>query len=362
MTAVGERLVAAVAAYRLDGADLRLPSAPLEDQDWHAMLEMVGANRLAGLLCWAISDGAFAVSPAQGAEASRLRWLEAACNVRLVRALLQVREALASADLDFRVLKGPALAHTIYPKASVRSFVDIDLLVRSDAFDRAIKVLTGLGATRSKPEPRPGFTGRFGKSVPLTMPKQESIDLHRTIAPGHYGLTIDLNTLFDSRTPFVIDDQQLLGLGPEERFLHACYHAVLNGPSRLVPLRDVVQTATAKDFDEARATRLATAWRADVVVAGAVRIAWETFAMREQTSLSSWARNYEATAAERRLVETFQGANHSERLMIRAIPRWRDRLGYIAARLFPSRGYLRSLGHGYVDHAARGLRRLVRPS
>jgi hypothetical protein len=361
MTAVGERLVAAVAGYRLDGADLRLPSSPLEDQDWHAMLEMVGANRLAGLLCWAVSDGAFAVSPAQGAEASRLRLLEAACNVRLVRALLQVREALASADLDFRVLKGPALAHTIYPKASVRSFVDIDLLVRSDAFDRAIDVLTGLGATRN-PEPRPGFSRRFAKSVTLTMPKQESIDLHRTIAPGHYGLTIDLTTLFASRTPFVIDDQQMLGLGPEERFLHACYHAVLNGPPRLVPLRDVVQTATAKDFDQARATRLATAWRADVVVAGAVRIAWKTFAMREQTSLSKWATNYEATAAERRLVETFQGANHSERLMIRAIPGWRDRFGYIGARLFPSRVYLRSLGHGYVDHAARGLRRLVRSS
>ncbi len=190
----------------------------------------------------------------------------------LERALIEVWQTFASTGIAARVLKGPAVAHTGYPDPSMRGFGDIDVLVSSDDFDRALFHLAAGGATRRYPEPRAGFTKRFGKGVAMLRTDGYEIDLHRTFVAGPYGLLIDLGSLFAKSTPFTIAGRVLLGLEREAQFVGACYHAVLGSARpRLVPLRDVLQIALANPFSFERARELWTDWHGGAVVALAVR-------------------------------------------------------------------------------------------
>jgi hypothetical protein len=48
----------------------------------------------------------------------------------LYRSILQVLAPLRQTDIPFMVVKGPALAHALYPEPSLRTFSDLDLIVR----------------------------------------------------------------------------------------------------------------------------------------------------------------------------------------------------------------------------------------
>jgi hypothetical protein len=354
-------LGAAIAGYGLAQGAVGLPEAPLPPSVWHPLLAFVQEQRVAGLIMHAVRDNAFPVTPAQRSEVAAAGRQDAAWMLLLERSLVSVSELFRRRGIDHRILKGPAVAHTVYPDPSLRSFADIDLLVRGEQFDDAIHTLTSEGGCRRNQEPRSGFVRRFGKSVAVAMPDQSTIDLHRTLAPGPYGFRIALDVLFRSGTPFTVAGRRLIGLGPEERFLHACYHAVLgDAPPRLVPLRDVVQSAAAPDFDIDRALRLASEWRALVIVAAAVSWAWNVFSMKE-TALSSWASQYVPAASERRILNLFRGKSedHDEirelAAIMTAIPGWRARTAYLRAQLLPSREYLGARGEGYVVHWLRGV-------
>ena len=58
---------------------------------------------------------------------------------------------LRRSGLDHRALKGAAVAHLDYPDPALRSFIDVDLLVRAEEWDDAIQVLREAGGSVSLP-------------------------------------------------------------------------------------------------------------------------------------------------------------------------------------------------------------------
>ncbi|MCP6423258.1 nucleotidyltransferase family protein, partial [Klebsiella pneumoniae] len=85
---------------------------------------------------------------------------------------------------------------TAYPSPALRSYGDIDLLVRAGQLAAAVDALAGAGAHRHHAEAHAGFDRRFAKAVGLTGPHGVAIDLHRTLVVGPAGFLIDLDDLF----------------------------------------------------------------------------------------------------------------------------------------------------------------------
>src|SRR5207245_8281909 len=101
------------------------------------------------------------------------------------RGLLELAPEFERAGVEFLVLKGPAVAHTVYPDPSWRYFADLDLLVRPQDWQRACGLLVGLGFQRDHPEPCPGFVERFGGAPAFRRSSGGGeVDLHRTLAVG----------------------------------------------------------------------------------------------------------------------------------------------------------------------------------
>jgi Uncharacterised nucleotidyltransferase len=282
--------------------------------------------------------------------------------VLLERLLLQIAERLDTEGIEFRVLKGPAVAHIDYKDPALRSFSDIDILVRTADFGSAVGVLERAGGRRNVPEIRPGFDRRFGKGATVVMPDNLEVDLHRTFVAGPLGLTIDLDDLFASSTVFELADRKLEGLASEERFLQICLNVGLGRPAGLHALRDVAQFALGDDLDLDRVFSLSHRWQAQAVVARAVNLAWSTLDLADCVPLSAWASRYRPQPREARVIHAYVGGDQSYTRQalaaIRVIPRRRDRLAYARALLFPGREHLAARDTSRLGHLRRGTRHL----
>lgn len=333
--------------------------------DWPHFLSACEDQRLLGLLAEAVRTDCVRLTDEQHESLERrLReWLvhDLAVEARVLGALGELR---ANA-IDVRVLKGVALANSVYGEPSLRVFGDADLLVQPGSFAAAASCLEkALGATRELPELRPGFDERFGREILLRSGPVE-IDLHRLLVDGPYGFAIPSGDLFDNPTVFHLGGSEVHGLGPAQRFLHACLSAVLGDwPPRLIVLRDVAEMLSggrdrmAADADAVLA--MAKRWRAEAVVALAVRRAVEDLGLEIAHPLVDWAMAYRPTLRDRVLLAAYRGRARgytSQALSVLAISGWRNRWDYLRAILRPSRAYLEARGFRRGDRLLRAMGR-----
>lgn len=360
-TAVDEAVVA-TAAFGLPGAVRRLPDSPLDEVTWRQYLGRVREQRVPGFLAAAVEQGAFPVTPSQAEDVQDEHLSSMLTVLLLERLLMETSEALSARGVEHRVLKGPALAHTLYPDPALRSFGDIDILVPSDAYDTAAAVLAEAGCRRMTPERRPGFDRRFSKGATFVTEDRFEIDLHRTLAMGPFGQTIQLGDLFATTTPFSLGGQQLHGLGGAERFLHGCFHAALGDIiARLVPQRDVAQMLLNDGLDVGRVRDLCAEWRAEAVVARGIALTWTTFAIADATPLSVWASQYRFDRQEQQALQvyTLEGRPRKNLAAVRGVTGVRAKAAYLRALAFPERDFVRQRDHGYLRRWRRGARTLL---
>ena len=355
----------AVAAYGLPGTTTELPRGPMADDAWAALIGAARAQRMSGHLAHAIARRDLVVTETQLEEAGDSHLHEMSLALLLERTLLEVVDLFESLRIPYRVLKGSALAHLDYADPSLRSFGDIDLLVPSSHFDAAVGGLSAAGHRRRFPEPRPGFDRRFGKGTSFSDADDTEIDLHRTFVLGPYGLSIRLDDLWSSSSSFVLAARTIHALRPEHRLLNACYHAVLgNTPPRLVPLRDIAELLLAGDIDVDEVRRLAADWRAEAVLALAVRSTWDAFALADATALSFWAYRYEPEPWERRALAVYKrpDTGYAARSLaaVRAIQGASNKVAFVRALVFPRRDYLEGRHASFTQRWRRGLRDLKR--
>jgi len=333
----------AVAGYRLPGADPAFPPAPLPPEEWEALLVAARKHRMTGLLDAAVRGGAF---PATAEQARKVRGAHAANQMRVLALegeLLRILGLLEGAGVEARVLKGTAVAHLDYPSPALRSFNDLDVLVRAADVERTVVALGAAGFQRTLAEPRPGFDRRFDKGTTLRPPAGYELDLHRTFVLGPWGRLVDLDDVWSSSATFTVAGRPVAALALPTRFLHACYHAALGDwPLRLGSLRDVAEMLRVVERDPREVRGLAAAWGAEAVVAAAVADTVRLLGIKVPGPLAHWAVAYTPTARE----ESWLGLHtHGDKTFtaqavatLRVLP-WRDRPSYLRALIFPDAPY-----------------------
>lgn len=351
----------AVAAYRLPAAtDHRLPTAALDDGTWEGLLTAAANEGLLGLLTTAIDDHALPATESQAAAARELATAAIGYCLRLEGELLRAETLLAPLGIPLRVLKGPATARLDYPDPTLRTFIDIDLLIRSEDFDRAVITLSDAGYGRRYVQLRSGFDRRFSKGVCFATPHGTALDVHRTFVTGPFGLRVQLDDLWETGSSFDVAGRSFAALPPEQRLLHACYHASLGDwPPRLVPHRDIVQILVSGAVSESRVRELSTRWGANAVLATGVTTAWRLLGLSEQTALTAWAQDYAVSASDRRAIglHARPDTNYASKSLaaLTAVPGVRNKAAFVRALLLPDRGYVSSRRRSRLSHVVRGV-------
>lgn len=334
----------AVAGYGLEGASRPFPEEPLDDQQWARLLEAAGTNRLTGLVMAAVVGEALPATEAQARQARAAHRVNAIRVLSLEHELITVVDLLADRGIESRVLKGAAVAHLDYADPALRSYIDIDLLVRPADIPGTVTALRAAGFTRILAEPRPGFDERFDKGTTLRSPQGYEVDLHRTFVLGPWGLQVDLEGLWDEGQELVVAGRPLRALSPRNRFVHVCYHAALGDwPLRLGSLRDVAEMLRTHEREATAVRAIAADWGVEAVVTAAIADARRLLRIRTSGELASWADRYVPSRRDEaklglhtRENKTFAAQAVST---LRALPRLRDKVAYARALIAPDAQY-----------------------
>ena len=351
----------AVAGYGLSGALRPFPMEPLGDEAWSALLDAAADHRVTGLLKVATADGAMPATEAQRRAAHAAHRHAQLWVLGLEHALAGVVEVLEGGGVETRVLKGSAFARLDYADPAVRSYVDLDLLVRAAQVDRAVALLGEAGFRRTLAEPRPGFDRRFDKGVTFVAPTGFELDLHRTFVLGPWGALVDPDRLWDDGEPFVVGGRSVRALGRSRRFLHACYHAAIgNWPLRLASLRDVAEHLRAGQ-DAREILEMASAWGVQSLVAAAIADSRRLLGTSGDDALTAWAHRHRPTprdvawlALHTRTEKTFA----AQALATLSVLAWSDRIGYVRALLRPSAAYTAGRHRSARERLAYALRQI----
>lgn len=228
---------------------LRLHDTSAEVEALHAAAE---AHGVSGLLWQTLADGRAAelrsaLEPGVRAAATR--------DLFVRRDLQAVTAALASAGVPAVLLKGTALAYTVYPQPWMRPRVDTDVLVNHGDVPAASRVLGSIGYVRSDAL----STGEL-VSHQLAFERTDThgvhhvIDLHwKVLNPQVVANALSFDDLWR-------DSQPVTAIGPDARvppaiasLALACVHRLAHhqGNDRLIWLYDVhllTQALTAGDW------------------------------------------------------------------------------------------------------------------
>jgi hypothetical protein len=348
----------AVLGHRAGGLGI---TEPLGDGDLRELVEVCEHHRLLGALVEALEVGELPLTDDQLAHVRdrQLSWSIHALD--LERLLMEVGACFEGAGIGLRVLKGVALAHTVYGDPSWRTFADLDVLVHPSQLDRAVEVAQAeLGGQRAVAEIRPGFDREFGKEAMLEVGGLE-LDLHRTVVSGPFGLTIDLDDLAAGAGELHLGGRRFATLGPRGRYLHACYNLALGDyPVRLAAVRDLLLVDGLGGVCVGEVVATARDWHATAVVQRAGQLVRELLGGPAPPTLEALA-GLTVPARERVALRSYLSPTRSYRRQVAsllAIRGVRPRLRYARGLLAPSAEYLASRGWTTRTHLRRATRRL----
>ena len=151
--------------------------------------------------------------------------------------------ALTEAGVDVLLLKGAALARTLYRHGETRTYGDADLLVRPSAIDRARQTLTGLGY-RSIEELK-GIDDVAGVLHAENWSRLDpslgnlTIDLHRRLAGCDAPAESAFDLLFARRAPVELGGRAVYTFDEPGLALHVALHVAHHGPADLKATADL---------------------------------------------------------------------------------------------------------------------------
>jgi hypothetical protein len=358
-----EAIVRRIGAFGLPDGDREPALSPMGMKEWAQVLAALENQRITGFAVAAAEAGWLCLSVEQTDQLLEAHRRAMLTPLAVERTLLDLAGTFDEEEIEFVVLKGPALAHTVYPDPSWRFFGDLDLLVRGDDWRRASSVLESLGYRRNLPEPRAGFDERFGKAAEFRGKEGIEVDLHRTLVVGPFGLWVEPEILLETTTELRLWDRSLRRLDDTLLQLHACMHASLGWwPPLKVPVRDVAQVAYHADVDWEVLAQRAARWKVRIVVRDALQTASHSLGVglpAGAASLISYTPSRREFRALRNYVTDRRAQGGTAISTLSAIRGVRAKLAYIRALLFPDRAFLAARAQG--SRNSTYLRRLLIP-
>jgi len=157
-------------------------------------------------------------------------------NQRLGDDLAEVVTALHQEGVEAMVLKGGALARTVYASPAQRPMVDLDLLVRQGQMERAGAVLETLGYSLSSSAPAHmmAFQQRFGGGLEWLRSREGGVtrlDVQFDLVGVDWcwdAFPVEPDALWEAARPLDLDGTPALQLSPEDTLIHLCVHPALH--------------------------------------------------------------------------------------------------------------------------------------
>lgn len=218
------------------------------DVDWNNLLANAERHRVNPLVYHTLSKLALSHSmPCEIMSCLKKSYSLFACrNTLLLSELGTILHSLSQVGVSVIVLKGAALAETVYPSIALRPFGDIDFLIKAEDLFKVEKVLMDLSFIKDEKIPDfadaqefMDYTYCFTQNV---FKKQEPLSMYLEIHcnPLHLGSSqARLSQLWGRAMEIKIRGVSTFSLHPEDMLLHLCHHLYRHSYSRLMWFSDI---------------------------------------------------------------------------------------------------------------------------
>ncbi|OGO04186.1 MAG: hypothetical protein A2Y73_05215 [Chloroflexi bacterium RBG_13_56_8] len=212
---------------------------PYLDVDWGEVFQAVSQHGLLGLTHRYLEEWKSSGYPPEEFRG----WVREAYRRRAIRMALMYREIgrvlsqLTESGLEYLVLKGPVLAQRVYPDPGLRTFNDLDLLVRERDWTVAHEALVGMGfkSLENLAQPPP-------KLVPQAVLYEQKYQHPQgeLWVEVHYGDLLntglasrDVEGFWERAERLELEGVPLCALSLTDQLIHLCAHAHYHGYTRL---------------------------------------------------------------------------------------------------------------------------------
>ncbi|MFL5542422.1 MAG: nucleotidyltransferase family protein [Longimicrobiaceae bacterium] len=227
--------------------------------DWSAMLALARRHRLIPFLHRHLKDAPLPRAAAR--ELLALQREEVNRALRMASVLRRRLDALAAAGVEALAYKGPALAMQAYGELGMRSFVDLDLLVRPDDVPAAIAALWVEGylpGLALSPAQERWFRRMDGDYPLVHRGTRLLLELHARVSSERFCMPISTDALIGRSATVPLGGGRVRTLGDDDLLLVLAVHGAKHRWKRLEWVAALAELLRAGRGDVGAALRLAS--------------------------------------------------------------------------------------------------------
>ena len=216
--------------YSAEAAKYWPQQADRSDIDWSRAADIALATNLGPLLHQAVYHLDSNAIPHEISERLRSSYFEtASSNLLLFGDLSLLLQSFNRANIPVIVLKGGALAQTVYPDQALRPMVDLDLLLPFPDLENAIEILETKGYSAVDLQPLANVSGLFWSEQSFARPggQNHRIEIHwHLLDSPSYASMFSTEGVFQRASIFSTNTHEALMLCPEDQLLHLSAHYI----------------------------------------------------------------------------------------------------------------------------------------
>ena len=224
--------------------------------NWDLLLELADEHSVQGLVMKRLEEIEFAGVPMSAREKlqNRMR-AQHLFTLSMTAELFRILEDFSLAKIETILVKGPLISVLAYGDPAVRSYVDLDLLLRHRDIQSATGRMLAMGFAPHVPE----ATIRAGK-IPgeylFTRPgTQRIVELHTERTFRYYPKAMRVAELFVRSRRMLLESREVPALSLEDELVLNCVHGAKHFWERLMWVSDVAAVVAGHpeiDWDKAR--------------------------------------------------------------------------------------------------------------
>ena len=329
-----------------------LPSTTSDE--WSSLIEYMRPHWIIPYLYWKIGHLPREYRPPESVVSQMRKGFLAsqACYLAMERQIAKILDAFNSENISALVVKGPALALTLYPTPAARPYSDIDLLVRPEQYVKAREVLNRIGY-RCRYKRFENFK-EFFNSEPFSYRKDPTkpfeVDLHWDLFQYH-GLKRrnGSETFFDRKITVSLPRLTFPTLNTVDALLQAAFHLVLHHPEsfRLIWISDIAllsqKLVDPKDLKDLRSRT--SEFKLGLAMEKALKLAQFWYGIRPPEGYDDFTHWPKPDKAEKVEIEHLTN-NHANDIRLcgylETLRESPNKIRYLMKFLFPPRDYIRA--------------------
>jgi hypothetical protein len=216
------------------------------DINWDSFIQIANWHGVTPLVYRTLSQAAPQLVP----KAYLTRLMEfymanAARNRVHSNTLLDLLDLFGKHQIPVVSFKGPILAQTLYGDLNLRSFADLDLMVRTADTPRARQLLMQhYFVPKQLYDIRLADRYLQSRCWDDTFTQKETavtVDLHETLTPSYFPVQFDLEGIYQRLQPVLLQQKKVYSFSDEDLLLYLCVHGCKELWRRLIWVCDIAE-------------------------------------------------------------------------------------------------------------------------